>query len=186
MLTEIRCQSRTYPTSLLTIFLLPTHCTFEKFIHIAYLSACFISQMSTQRILFLLLLSRSHSLQLSMQTSYLKFLYWKLQFWSISKGRHFAIEHWILWADQVIILLFLPKELREICELQVSNLTSNWHLFESSLGIEFCSIRKLPVCLRLCLWFTLWRKNHFHLQFLHVQIKEEKNVMFILITEVFC
>lgn len=48
MPTEIRCQSRIYPTSLLTIFLLPTHCTFEKFIHIAYLSVCFISQTSTQ------------------------------------------------------------------------------------------------------------------------------------------
>jgi len=48
ILSEIRCQSRTYPTSLLTISLLPTHCTFEKFIHIAYLSVYFISQMSTQ------------------------------------------------------------------------------------------------------------------------------------------
>lgn len=175
MLTGDRCQSITYLISLIPIFLLHIHCTFEKFIHIAYLSVCFISQMSIQssRDSFLLL-SGSYSLQPSMQTSSINFLYCKLQFWSLSKGRHFAIEHQILWADQVIILLFLPKELREICEFQVSNLTSNWNLFESSLGIEFCSIRKLPVCLRLLLWFTLWRKNHFHLQFLHVQFKGKR------------
>lgn len=108
-----------------------------------------------------LLLPSSHSLQPSTQTSNLNFLYGTLRFWSASKGRHFAIEHRILWADQVIILLFLPKELREICEFQVSNLTSNWNLLESSRGMELCSIRKLTVCLRLLLWFALWRKKSF-------------------------
>lgn len=140
-----------------TVFLLLyTHCTFEKCIHIVNLSVHSISQVSTHSTedLFFLLLPISHSHQPSTQRSNLKLLYCKLQFLSISKGRDLAIE-----PDQVIILLYLHKELREICEFQVSNLTSNWNLFESSLGIEFCSIRTLPVCLRLLQWLTLWRKK---------------------------
>lgn len=125
MLSGIRCQRRTHPTSL-GFFLLHTHCTFEKCIHTVNLSVCSISLASTHSTedLFFLLLPISHSHQPSTQRSNLKLLYCKLQFLSISKGRDFAIE-----PGQVIILLYLRKELREIYEFQVSNLTSNLKSF---------------------------------------------------------
>lgn len=127
-------------------FLLLTYCTLEKFVHTAYLPVCFILQMSaqcTRESLFHFFPQKAIHFNLP-QRQVVKIFLLQTAILIYFKSKTFCHRtlNTLSWSSYHLVTFCL----REICEFQVSNLTSNWNPFESSLGIEIIrTIRKMTV-----------------------------------------